>query len=319
MYITHDCVCFYSKIVWTFKTIIKLQDIIQVEKKAVAGFIQNAIEISTEDSTFFFGSFFARDAAHDMLTKILASLPNEAPPEVLREKQCKESPDVLDVAKIIHHKRSVSHEEQIVSNSIPPLFENNPVSANESRQCAFESHITHPKASGPHISKNNTHLPQKNPNMPNLASTTAAESHITHPKASGPDITNPGSPNQKSASLLPLSEYNTGKIMVGQSIVNTTLKAVWEHLFSYDSAKNGFSKQFWGKEKYRGRLHIDADVQVSDWSDSSPTESIKHVLFADLAVGMSRSLNMIVPILNPLAPKESRCNIKEKIIKLQPE
>jgi hypothetical protein len=59
-------------------------------------------------------------------------------------------------------------------------------------------------------------------------------------------------------------------------------------------------------------------VQVSDWSDSSPIESGKHVLFSDLAAGMARSLNMIVPISNPLAPKESRCNIKEKILKVQP-
>jgi hypothetical protein len=169
MYITEDSVCFHSKIIWTYKTVIKLCDIIQVEKKAVAGFFQNAIEISTKDSKFFFGSFISRETAYDMLTKILASHPNtfvfEVPPSELRKKTSKESlkgkRESLGIAKNIQKsvsQRSISLDDKIINNNIPPLLQKDPGLANISSTAAAESHIIHQKVSVPHIPKSDQDL-----------------------------------------------------------------------------------------------------------------------------------------------------------------
>jgi hypothetical protein len=47
LYILEHCIAFHAKIIWTYQLVVPYEDITSVEKKTVAGFIQNAIEIST--------------------------------------------------------------------------------------------------------------------------------------------------------------------------------------------------------------------------------------------------------------------------------
>jgi hypothetical protein len=54
LYVTENNLCFYSKIMtWTCRQIIPFERIVGVEKKAVCGLFQNAIEISTQDQKVF--------------------------------------------------------------------------------------------------------------------------------------------------------------------------------------------------------------------------------------------------------------------------
>lgn len=48
LYISENCLAFHSKLFWTYQVILSYDDITSVERKAVAGLFQNAIEVSTK-------------------------------------------------------------------------------------------------------------------------------------------------------------------------------------------------------------------------------------------------------------------------------
>ena len=68
------------------------------------------------------------------------------------------------------------------------------------------------------------------------------------------------------------------------------------------------------------------DIQFSDWcpdTSSIPASlgSIKHPLedkhgFSDLKAGVARRVQYIVPLTNPLGPKQTHCLIVQKVAKM---
>ncbi|KAJ3368148.1 hypothetical protein HDU91_000814 [Kappamyces sp. JEL0680] len=71
LYITSGHLCFYSKIFGNeIKQIIRLADVVELEKSNVAALIPNAITIRTKDTRFFFASFLKRDTAFDAIHQL---------------------------------------------------------------------------------------------------------------------------------------------------------------------------------------------------------------------------------------------------------
>jgi len=71
MYITEQHICFNANILgWTTSIIIPLQEIVQLEKKTIAGLFPNGIVIQTLHQKYIFASFLARDATFDLITNI---------------------------------------------------------------------------------------------------------------------------------------------------------------------------------------------------------------------------------------------------------
>ncbi|CDH52199.1 uncharacterized conserved protein [Lichtheimia corymbifera JMRC:FSU:9682] len=68
MYVSKRHICFNANIFgWVTNLVIDFADIIDIEKRTTAIFIPNAIQISTHQSKYFFGSFLSRDQAFDQL------------------------------------------------------------------------------------------------------------------------------------------------------------------------------------------------------------------------------------------------------------
>lgn len=55
--------------------VIPFKDIVSVEKKAVLGFIQNALEISTKSAKFYFCSFSQRNSAYRLIYALWKGVP----------------------------------------------------------------------------------------------------------------------------------------------------------------------------------------------------------------------------------------------------
>ncbi len=71
MYITERHICFNSNILgWVTSIIIPLQEIVQLEKKSIAGLFPNSIVIQTLHQKYVFASFLARDVTFDLITNI---------------------------------------------------------------------------------------------------------------------------------------------------------------------------------------------------------------------------------------------------------
>ncbi|KAI9468267.1 MAG: hypothetical protein EXX96DRAFT_591515 [Benjaminiella poitrasii] len=71
IYISEDHICFNANIFgWVTNLVIAFADIINIEKKATAYFIPNAIQISTENAKHFFASFLSRDQAYELMVDI---------------------------------------------------------------------------------------------------------------------------------------------------------------------------------------------------------------------------------------------------------
>lgn len=61
---------------------IAFADIVEIEKKATAYFIPNAIQISTDSAKHFFASFLSRDQAYDLMVDIWRiARPDLVPPK----------------------------------------------------------------------------------------------------------------------------------------------------------------------------------------------------------------------------------------------
>ncbi|KAI7878643.1 GRAM-domain-containing protein [Lichtheimia hyalospora FSU 10163] len=68
MYVSKRHICFNANIFgWVTNLVIDFADIIDIEKRTTAIFIPNAIQISTHQTKYFFGSFLSRDQAFDQL------------------------------------------------------------------------------------------------------------------------------------------------------------------------------------------------------------------------------------------------------------
>ncbi|GAA5797667.1 hypothetical protein HPULCUR_003058 [Helicostylum pulchrum] len=71
IYISENHLCFNANIFgWVTNLVIAFADITDIEKKATAYFIPNAIQISTDTGKHFFASFLSRDQAHDLIVDI---------------------------------------------------------------------------------------------------------------------------------------------------------------------------------------------------------------------------------------------------------
>ncbi|KAI8884506.1 hypothetical protein K501DRAFT_247618 [Backusella circina FSU 941] len=69
IYISEKHLCFNANIFgWVTNLVIPLADIKEIEKKSTAIFIPNAIQVSTEDTKYFFASFLSRDTAYELMT-----------------------------------------------------------------------------------------------------------------------------------------------------------------------------------------------------------------------------------------------------------
>ncbi|ORY41918.1 hypothetical protein BCR33DRAFT_851940 [Rhizoclosmatium globosum] len=71
MYLTDHHICFNANIFgWTHSLVLDLDDIVSVEKKSIAGFIPNSIEVSSMlGQKYYFASFIARDATFEYITR----------------------------------------------------------------------------------------------------------------------------------------------------------------------------------------------------------------------------------------------------------
>lgn len=71
MYVSHNWVCFYSKIRARGRLIeIPFQNIISITREKLALFIPNAIGIQTADQKYVFGSFISRDSTYKKLVTL---------------------------------------------------------------------------------------------------------------------------------------------------------------------------------------------------------------------------------------------------------
>ncbi|CAO3694371.1 unnamed protein product [Rhizopus stolonifer] len=71
IYVSETHLCFNANIFgWVTNLVIAFADIINIEKKATAYFIPNAIQISTDSAKYFFASFLSRDQAYDLIVEI---------------------------------------------------------------------------------------------------------------------------------------------------------------------------------------------------------------------------------------------------------
>jgi hypothetical protein len=87
LYLSENHLAFSARLLtWTFDVVIALNSIISIDKRFVAGFIPNAIEISTQEKKYFFASFLQRDYAYDVLRKAW-----NGPPSSLVESQLEAS------------------------------------------------------------------------------------------------------------------------------------------------------------------------------------------------------------------------------------
>ncbi|KAJ3129966.1 hypothetical protein HK098_007232 [Nowakowskiella sp. JEL0407] len=74
LYVTATNFCFYSKIfTWIQSNVIPIQEVTAIEKRSVAGFIPNSIEIITPTQKYFLASFLQRDVTFDLMVKVWQS------------------------------------------------------------------------------------------------------------------------------------------------------------------------------------------------------------------------------------------------------
>ncbi|KAG1408331.1 hypothetical protein G6F60_001525 [Rhizopus arrhizus] len=85
IYVSENHLCFNANIFgWITNLVIAFADITNIEKKATAYFIPNAIQISTDNAKYFFASFLSRDQAYDLIVEIW----HNCRPDLFPPKEC---------------------------------------------------------------------------------------------------------------------------------------------------------------------------------------------------------------------------------------
>ncbi|KAF4095864.1 protein Aster-C isoform X2 [Onychostoma macrolepis] len=64
IYLTENCLCFYSQVFRGTKITVNMQDIISISREKTAKWIPNAVQISTNSEKLFFSSFSAREKSY---------------------------------------------------------------------------------------------------------------------------------------------------------------------------------------------------------------------------------------------------------------
>ncbi|KAI8928789.1 hypothetical protein BC831DRAFT_446586 [Entophlyctis helioformis] len=91
---------------------------------------------------------------------------------------------------------------------------------------------------------------------------------------------------------------------------------VWTLVYGHESAANGFVRRFWeGPCKHK-------NIKGCDWADKATvipdpagfTVNPQPVPYEALAPGHHRRIEYVVPLTNPLGPKETRCQIHDEIV-----
>lgn len=81
-------------------------------------------------------------------------------------------------------------------------------------------------------------------------------------------------------------------------------------------------ESFLKKRKCKGIQDLTPEIMMSDWSmDDKPIlkpaeQESKRISIDDMKAGMSRSMEYIMPIANPIGPPKTKCLITEKILAL---
>ncbi|KAI8906377.1 hypothetical protein EDD86DRAFT_219758 [Gorgonomyces haynaldii] len=281
LYITKSRLCFHSKIIWTYKVIIPFDDILVVEKKTVAGFFQNAIEIQCQDTKHFFGSFLYRESAFTTITKMAASHPDNSvsfvdASDLTLHDQTKTSEEVFQKTPRRHLHRSRSFGDA----NLRPRTPSRPVSILHDDEDLGLAILASP-ARGP---------PLEDPELLNhvvlqtKGITTQVKDNLLNRPLIQQRPKTQSNLKSKPHACDPLS------IFLVKRDFPMPLDQVWEHIFGHDSALHGFSQRFWKDNQKHWGISVEEP-------------------------GASRRVEYMVPLTNPLGPKQTRCWINQTVKK----
>lgn len=83
MYVTMECIYFHANLfTWTHKLQIRFKDVVSIEKRSLANFIPNSIEVATSSNKYYFCTLLQRNSTHRLLCRVWGIL-SEGPHEVL--------------------------------------------------------------------------------------------------------------------------------------------------------------------------------------------------------------------------------------------
>jgi hypothetical protein len=247
MYFTQSCVCFYSKVIWTYTVTIPIKDITAIEKKSVAGLFQNAIEITTAEKKYFFASFLSRNQAYDLLSKLIAGYPNNLVQDNGINTRIPRRPSIQSLElssfrsksvgsgeltrRSVHRSKSLMNIEASsmglldIAKDEVPTRNSSPQSDSPSR-----ARIVHQKK---------------------VVSVPSQDVLLTRPKTHTPTICNLESHSEPYECNC-LSNHKEQKLAL-DTIVPLNLKDTWRTIYGHQST---FSTVFWEKLKYTGILNL---------------------------------------------------------------
>ncbi|KAK6098602.1 hypothetical protein MT418_000101 [Batrachochytrium dendrobatidis] len=212
-----------------------------------------------------------------------------------------------------------SVDNQSVAESIEQ-FTSDLISDTSLQPVSHRAHIVHQKH--PVVFKSDTPRPLKriapHPSMSSLKSKMISDSKPlsletplekdTHQTRTVPESTQPVdcSCDPIHAKMKPLLDTN----------VPLPLETVWVLLYGFKSATTGFLHNFWITEcKHRNLKGVDwvaESVVLDDPKDFE--EKTDEIGFDGVTLGSHKKVEYVIPLTNPLGPKETRCRIHDQIV-----
>ena len=287
MYITDSSLCFNAKVIWTYSVVIPFTTIKLVEKRTFAGIFPNALEVSTNEKKYYFASFLSRNQCFVQVTEILLGYPQNT-------------------------IKSVP-----ASTVVPSLTRQPSIAAELPRRRV----ISQPAAQGKSTASLRTLSMSKPEGLADFMreeslSGTSSPDHIIHQKLQ----VNPPTAEELDKREIPKPEKfdpfecDCMPIHLSQKmILDRTLPFELIELFQLIYNKNDFTLDYLKIQKYE-------NIGISNWMPSDhkfTKEDLNTTLLKELPKNQARRRQeYIIPVNNPLGPKQSKCIVIEHITAL---
>ncbi|KAJ3290189.1 hypothetical protein HK104_006942 [Borealophlyctis nickersoniae] len=332
---------------WTGNAIWKrFTEVKHIEKKNVALVIPNAIEIETDERTFFFASFLQRDDAFDLLCKLwdshvsihslfrkfpepydphctceglgtcescykLATRMKDLEPQKADEEQ-RGRPFLRQLTKSRVALRSLIGGEGNASDSeTPPIRE-------RSRDGKKRASNTSTGDGGPSPAKTSSSTGITAADESRGSETSDPVEPAEEGKL-GSESATPQVPDRKGrpAAQCGCADRHAKMTTILDKEYPVPIETLWKMMYTLEAGGKGWLAKFLTERKLR-------DIMVGPWTEDSDVE-LQPIAQAgggkafapdlgDVKVGQYRRLEYIMPLVQPLGPKQTTCILRDEVV-----
>ena len=286
LYITDSSLCFNAKVIWTYSVTIPFSSIKLVEKKTFVGIFPNALEVLTFEKKYYFASFLSRNQCFVQITEMLLGYPQNVISLVPVTATIPDLTRQPSIAAELPRRRVSS--QPIQGKSTASL---RTLSLSKQAETGLATIVHEEVRSGTDSPEHIVH--QKH----NVIPPTAEELDKR-------DVSKPVKFEPFECDCMPI--HNSQKI-----VMDRTVPFELNELFHLVYNKNEFTLDYLKLQKYE-------NVGISNWmpADYKFTKSDLDTTIAKESPKQKhkRRLEYVIPVNNPLGPKQSKCIVMENIV-----